>query len=479
MSRRFSMLFLLLGALLLAGCHPKQTEKVAVKLTPVEKAWRLSTNGDYSACVSYIDSETAQLGTVAISQERRLGLFPTTKDALSCRELDQVGSLLWVKQQCLREQNRIAGAMPVWEELFHDYPHCTSDPALGQRSHPALDARMEWQKYRLLLAARSGQLESYTLPMDNLFDTPVFTWFLNAVGSELLEHGEYDRLEAACQIFTSGKRWQNVWLSSAADALLDGAASAADDASEATWKQRRRKIEQWIAARPQSHVAKLALALHQVEMAFQAVGGEDSDNDGGRWDLFRERIKAARPTLNAIPVDSPLWFSVHARLNRMNFSELTDVAKEGMTKYRWYAPLFRQTLHAYLPRWNSEGAEWQDFAREVGQRYGAQHYAMLCLEGFSATGIKGLDPKRLDFPLLKKGLELRLSDEPNDDWARNAEALFAWKCGDHEAAQEAFAMIGQHPNPEFWQGFEKEFAEAKAWAGQPKTPEPSSALQRK
>lgn len=233
-----------------------------------------------------------------------------------------------------------------------------------------------------------------------------------------------------------------------------------DNLPTALWDLRTQFLQDWIKDSPDSQTAKIALASHYVDYAWRARGSgwaKDVTDDG--WRLMGERLGYAEEILvdaiETLDISDPTLFDVGTRLMiglgspPTLFDEFTAASLET-------APAYWHTLHsrAYslLPRWHGETGDWEAFGEYIAKHnepYGKEQFALITI-GRHAFRTETVSMDRLNWKLLKEGLQELLKNYPNSVTNISRAAFLATVAGDQAFAKECFDLLGERCAPSIW-----------------------------
>lgn len=247
--------------------------------------------------------------------------------------------------------------------------------------------------------------------------------------------------------------------------------------SEADYNWAIGRIKAWIAARPQSATARIALANAYEGFAWLARGNGYADTiTDDAWQLFHERVELAKaPLLEAAHMDErcPYWYSAVMQLaldEGWDKSEAREIVDQANLFEPTYYHIYRQYANYVLPKWYGKPGETQAFAEEISNRLGESQGSFVYYELATLVACQ-CDQARdslhnMSWPRIKNGFHemRRLYGVSNLKW--NRYGYMAYLSGDKEAAQEAFAQIGSDWQREIWYSAGT-FEYAKNWASTP------------
>lgn len=174
----------------------------------------------------------------------------------------------------------------------------------------------------------------------------------------LLLNSKYDKLDEIADKFRSSKEQylDGEWKLSA---LYRGMSCSLRQVSEANCIKRLEKLKDWVASKPDSITAHVALAECMIGYAFHGRGGTFArDVTEGQWQLFNERIKDASDVIisaEKLSEDCPGWYAAYLGLGLSGnidddmYEQIFESAISYEPTYNLY--YFRKAYHL-LPRWH-------------------------------------------------------------------------------------------------------------------------------
>lgn len=231
----------------------------------------------------------------------------------------------------------------------------------------------------------------------------------------------------------------SVFYSGLKTAMLEGR----DENSDAQWNAIEKKINQWVATRPLSPVAPIALAIAQSRHAW-ALRGSGFANTVTRkgWEDFARHLAVARNTLEAnkkISSDDPQWY-----VEMLNVAlglgwekdQYMALYNEAASKEPLYYETYFAAVERLLPIWGGDIEQIQTFAADAVKRTasteGQGMYARIYWVVAGRMGTKAFFAKphqQTIWPQMKAGFDDVVKRYPVD-WNRNAYAKFACQTGD-------------------------------------------------
>ena len=291
---------------------------------------------------------------------------------------------------------------------------------------------------------------------------------------EMLQSGRFEQLDCLADRTRSQKERfaGGAWK---LHALYDGVSTPVQypvHPTEEDWTGLLRQLERWVAARPQSVTARIALASAYVDYGWDARGnGYAGTVSQSGWELFSERTAKARRALEAaakLPTHCPEWYLAMLRVGmRQNWDAvrvraLFDQASRFEPDYYYYARL----VGIYLePKWSGDEGDSERFIQEVADRVGGDQGDILYFQVAAQVLCGCEDDPRLSWPRIQRGFaatEKRYGASMlNLNWIAFLGARYGQL--DPVVADKAFTRIGGQWDVETWKT-RADFDSARAWA---------------
>lgn len=292
-----------------------------------------------------------------------------------------------------------------------------------------------------------------------------------------LRQGKFDALEQAAHFARLNKtRFKGgVWKLCDFYEAVDG--PQMDEASDSDWQYHMGLVKAWVAARPNSGTARIALARFYALYGDFARGSGTADTvttEG--WGLFNQRYAVSASILvdaAKLQEKSPIWFesllSV-AAAQGWDKTQERQILEDAMRFEPEYYHIYRDHADFLLPKWYGNPGETEAFAEEISNRIGGKEGKFLYFEIASlATCDCGGDDSHMQYlswPKIKEGYVALGDLYGYSNIKINRFAHMAVAAGDRAAAQQAFAAIGDDWNQDVL-GSSQRFTAARAWAEVP------------
>lgn len=236
-------------------------------------------------------------------------------------------------------------------------------------------------------------------------------------GASLLEKGDYDEIDATADVYRKEKaiyptgRWKLPTLYSALN-------SVSKEAPEIEWNTHLDLLEAWVAQRPNSITAHVALANFLIHYAFHGRGYDLAVQvtDEG-WQLFRERLAKAAEILEKaekLPTQCPHWWAVSislAKAQSTSFPTLVQLLNRAVAHEPLYLAYYFRTADYLIPRWHGKEGAWEAFAHLaanwVGGPTGDFVYAQIVLWMGNTSPYDSVlkESRNIAWPRVKRGLD--------------------------------------------------------------------------
>jgi hypothetical protein len=293
---------------------------------------------------------------------------------------------------------------------------------------------------------------------------------LKASLADYLLHDKYDEIErVADKIRTDKTRLDGGgW-------LLKQLYFGLEAANGTTPEEHITELKAWIAVRPQSITAHVALAKAYTSYAWLARGGGYGETvTAERRKRFTERIAEAKRALdesaNITPMD-PEWF---AEMQTIALAQSWDAERsaalfdKAVTFEPTYFYFYKYYANYLEPKWDGKPGEAAAFAKKSADGVGGPegdflyfHIAMVVL----AASNGNVDASQMDWVRLQRGYQAQRDLYGIVSFDRNQFALMAWRFRDRAVAGPIFREIGDKWSKEVW-GNRTRFETAREWAEQ-------------
>lgn len=202
-----------------------------------------------------------------------------------------------------------------------------------------------------------------------------------------LAAGNYDALEAKAAeyrhpgtLFRAGipklSRFYRAFLSGPGQAVEPSGRACDCDFSEARFDTSRQQLEAWLAAKPDSAAAHIALAKLWYGYSWNARGGRwPQDIPAEQWPKINERLaQAAHYMIDPKPEADPevLYTAIDISAIQTPDHELNDrLYHQAIGLFPWYYPFYGQHGRYLQQNWLGKDGELDDFLYELSNSGGS------------------------------------------------------------------------------------------------------------
>jgi hypothetical protein len=237
------------------------------------------------------------------------------------------------------------------------------------------------------------------------------------------------------------------------------------------------KIRAWIAARPDSVTAKVALADALTDYAWKARGSGWANTVSQNADqLFEDRLRQAQQVLDEakyLPQKCPEWWDVQQTVALglgMDKNAYLQMVNEGIASEPTYMDIYTNAILFLQPRWYGEAGDSENFIQTQADRRGGVEGDILYARCVWNLDLLRLDPNLfeahppLSWPRIAKGFDLLLSRYPTSLSVKSEYARLAAQKGDRATAKNLFSQIALNMDRRVWLGDKKDFLSFRSWA---------------
>lgn len=230
-------------------------------------------------------------------------------------------------------------------------------------------------------------------------------------------------------------------------------------ATEEDWAGHLADLDGWMAAKPDSITARIALANSYVSYAWDARGDGSSETvTGSGWNLFEERLRKAKnllDTANALPEKCPEWYLVMQNIGQGQSWDLKKQAallQEAIAFEPEYYSYYRVQAILLLPKWYGREGDTSAFATESADRVGGKKGDVLYFQIAAKLVCRCDEPEfnRMSWERIQKGFAAVEETYGASAINLNSFALMALKFNDFVIADSAFNRIGDQWDEGTW-----------------------------
>jgi hypothetical protein len=285
-----------------------------------------------------------------------------------------------------------------------------------------------------------------------------------------LAAGRFDALDALAQrvLHNKGRNPGGGW-------KLDAFFSALDPRkpTEAATAEHMAQLERWIAAKPSSMTARVAMAKSLNQWAWVARGSGVADTvTPAMAKLFFERIERSQRVLEDSEKLEPMFPEWYGEMMTVGLAQGWDRAKmqdlfDRATKFEpGYFQFYRAFANYLLPKWEGEPGDATSFAKAAADRVGGDDGDVIYFE-FATIVIKrgngGIPTTQMDWERIKRGAYALEKKYGQSRTTMNQFAFMAYKYRDAVVAGPLFAEIGDRWVPAVWKE-KSNYDQARNWA---------------
>jgi len=232
-------------------------------------------------------------------------------------------------------------------------------------------------------------------------------------------------------------------------------------------------LKRWIAQKPESITARVALAtsLHRWAWVARGNGMADTVTAEG-WRLFEERIDESLKVLKAavnLHEQCPQWYSemmVVGLAESWDETRMREIFEQGIQYEPEYFHLYKQMANYLLPKWDGKPGDASAFAKISADRVGGEQGDVIYFH--IATAVIGKNKKEvkaqeMDWPRIQRGYQALTAQYGTTRWLKNEIAYFAYEFRDATVAHQQFDLIGDHWERSVWRDRER-FDRARDWS---------------
>jgi hypothetical protein len=241
-------------------------------------------------------------------------------------------------------------------------------------------------------------------------------------------------------------------------------------ADETVWNTYLAITKDWVAAKPESATARIALADAHLALAWKARGtGYANTVSDQSWDTFHSEIALVREALLEAAQRKercPYWFALMQAValadgwDPEDAQELFDQAVAFEPNFYYF---YQNYAHYLEPQWFGKEGEREAFADDSSLHLGGDQGEIVYFEIASGEICSCNDLAKMSWPRIQLGYEAIERLYGSSSLKRNRFAYLAYLAKDRAAARRVFGEIGESWDPGAWSSRNK-FEEARAWA---------------
>ncbi len=235
----------------------------------------------------------------------------------------------------------------------------------------------------------------------------------------------------------------------------------------------------WMAKRPESITARVAMATSMTRWAWVARGNGYANTvspEGMR--LFTGRAQVAQRILQEsqdLKQKCPQWYSEMMTVGlALNWSDgqVKENFERGIQFEPEYFYLYKEYANYLLPKWDGQPGDAARFAKKAADKLGGSEGDLLYFQlaenlikrGSRNENSPNGNVKDVDWPRIQRGYQAIVSRYGTTGKVVNQLAFFAYIYRDRPVAQAQFAVVGDGWNKGIWKD-RSFFDRARDWAG--------------
>lgn len=240
--------------------------------------------------------------------------------------------------------------------------------------------------------------------------------------------------------------------------------------TEAEWADTLDRLKRWVAQRPESATARVALGYAYLNYAWQARGYGDAasvTSEGRR--LMQERLKLAETELQRAEGKCPEWYYVMLQIGRLDgwtAEDLTAFLQRAITYEPEFYYSYQEVARGLMPKWRGKEGDVEKFAEESANKVGGKAGDILYWQiTQSMMGDRDLGNmvQHLSWSRAMVGYQALVAQYGVTQAGQNQLAQMAARFGDYMVTDETMTQIGDHWDPGTW-GTKEYFQKVKTWA---------------
>lgn len=390
---------------------------------------------------------------------KRLGLILAASLVFSVVQAQDAPSLGEVARQLRAEKKSAKPAAPASSTT----PATTQAPAPATAQQPVSAEKPDTASN---LYAPYGSREEF-----NLHFVDHYVQGIRA----LFEQEKFETLDQMADTARSGKtRFPGgFWVLHNIYVALSEPAAGTYKATDRDFTALIARLQRWVAQRPESVTARIALAEAQLQYASSARGGGYADSvskDG--WRLYQERTEtAAKILMDAakLPTKCPEWYLAMQYVARI-LGESKEMQTAVFEKAAAFEPdyyyYYRYHAQTLLPKWAGEEGESAAFAQQIADRIGGKKGDIMYFEIATFLNCGCHDDGKLygmSWPRIKTGYQALEQQYGEAMEYLNSIAYMSVTAGDGAYSEELFGRIKEGWDPKLWHD-KKSFLTFREWA---------------
>ncbi|NJK90775.1 MAG: CPBP family intramembrane metalloprotease [Blastochloris sp.] len=295
--------------------------------------------------------------------------------------------------------------------------------------------------------------------------TPAYQRYLDVKKetNSLMEKKDWDGLEALAKKLRESKESLDAgtWLLSIFYKELDKVPLSSMETEAETMNT----FKDWVHQRPESVVAKVALAEAYITWAWNARGSDYAHTVSEEgWTLMKERLDLAWKSLESCKeaaATHPEWTAVAQRValgQSWDRTRYMTMMNSALAREPGYGEYYTQLCYWLLPRWHGESGDFEQWISQRVHQFPEaeqdQAYARMVwfADRMNFPEEIVFAQHRLDWSKTKRGFEQWLKNKPDNLMVRFQFLRLALKADDRNTTREQFDHLGGIYWPGLWKG---------------------------
>jgi hypothetical protein len=293
---------------------------------------------------------------------------------------------------------------------------------------------------------------------------------------ERILRGDFDALENEAQRLRQSKEsfFHGSW---ALTSFYLGVANIEYSTPDAQCIEFINKIKAWMAAKPDSVTARVALAHALTDYAWKArgTGWADTVTESGAK-AMEDRLAQAQEVLQEakkLPQKCPGWWDTAQRvalgqgMDKATYMALVD---EATAFEPTYMDFYSNAVLFLQPRWYGESGEAEQFMEKEADKRKGDEADVFYARCVWLLNLRRLDPNlfdahpQLSWPRTAKGFETLLKRYPDSLSVLSEFARLSVRAHDKARAKPLFMQVGPKMDSRVWFDEADTFEKARQWA---------------
>jgi hypothetical protein len=280
---------------------------------------------------------------------------------------------------------------------------------------------------------------------------------------QTFSRGDFETLESLGQELRQSRErlLDGSWFSEAYFAAF----RLSSNASAERYALVEQRITQWERAKPTSVALPLIKVGYHLDLAWRwRTDGYAKDVSVEGWKKFKSELGIARQLLELHSAETtyPEYYALMLKValgqgwkKPEYMALLTRATQLEPGYYRYYC----QTAVYLLPRWHGKEGEWEQFAEQQRQRYGAGGagdalYTRIALGLQDYYFHRFFRDTAISWEVMASGFDYLIKTHPDSRYLKNLYANWAWRAADRVRLRKLLPFIKPDPDMTVWVNLE-------------------------